>query len=699
MSTGQRTTRRAILRYALPTAASVAGALMAPSGSAMYADGQTPQRRGSTLVVPFQLYFPFTFTSTNQHLVQAFVDQYFNARHKGVRALWQPGGGMDTVVTTLLAGGEVPWVVASCCGDWPIIAPFLEPLDPFFQRDNISPTKLWTPNQLAQFQTPFGLLAVPEDAASQAYLYRQDVLDQLGLEYPDPDWSYRDAERIWSACTGTTSGQHRYGATLPWNPGGPFPGLALFYGFGGALMSSDHTRCLLDTPSSLAAGEWAFPLIWDGIVTGGDGTPVQGLANGTVVFSQGADPSLLWAVLNLRGVKWDFLPYPRWPVRLATVFQSNFYGLMSDLPNEELAWELFRFAAVDPAWSRYYMRLTMAPPGLNALLEEWVALVRQVAPALRTKALEYWVEPTLSDYAYDAFAFFKYQPSQAQQVISSTWTSIWNRQMSVSEGFRQITQQVNAIQASGAVEQTAVQKEQIRITQALTAAERSPRSVDLPSPSRTGIGGPPSPDSGQVSFSKTGWMVVGGGGGTGSIINGVTFAGAAVPSSRATFTCRLTLFAPVKPPQTMPPGAACGLMVRGNLSDDAPSLGLEVAYGNGIQMHVQPAAGLPPAIQAAGSSPGLLAATQILTPHAKPGTNNLLRPVWLRLVRDVAQWTAYTSLDGVTWVQAGHPVGALIAGAWIGLYVTAGSPGDLVKAGFDHVEGFTPNAFVRIGAP
>jgi hypothetical protein len=115
--------------------------------------------------VPFQLYFPFPFSASNQKIVQGFVDREFNARHRGLRAVWQPAGNMSAVAGAILAGSPAPVVVSSCCGDWPLIAPFLEPLDAYFKKDNLDVAKAWTARQLAQFQGPAGLLGLPEDAA------------------------------------------------------------------------------------------------------------------------------------------------------------------------------------------------------------------------------------------------------------------------------------------------------------------------------------------------------------------------------------------------------------------------------------------------------------------------------------------------------------------------------------------------------
>jgi hypothetical protein len=172
-----------------------------------------------------------------------------------------------------------------------------------------------------------------------------------------------------------------------------------------------------------------------------------------------------------------------------------------------------------------------------------------------------------------------------------------------------------------------------------------------------------------------------------------------VTASTGTFVCRLTAIQAVKPAGKLNDGAKFGLLALGDLSSAPANVGVEVAAGRGLHFHGVPFAYGAMGDQHAGSAPGLFAASAVLRPDASPAANYLLRPVWLKLVRDVTRWTAFTSLDGVTWLPAGIGTGAQMAGCWVGLYVTAHGAGDLVRATFDHVQGFSPNTFVRIGAP
>ena len=447
-------TRRQTLRVAGAAGVVASGAVLAACSAGGAASQAAPAVAPQVTVIPFQLWTPSVPTNkTTTQLIQQFTDSSFNSKQKGVRATWVGGGGMQTVATSLLAGASnFPWVVASCCGDWPIIQPFLAKLDPFFKTDNIDPTTTWQAGQLTRFQQPDGTYGLPEDAASDAYLYRQDILDGLGLAYPDPTWTSTDATNLWTACAGKISGGWRYGVGCPFGQGTTEGLPTVVAGFGGQFQSQDRTQCLLNSPKAIAAGEYWMNLVWNKIGTGGDGSPVPGIFNGTCVFTTGAEPTIIQAVEQLgEHTKWDFVPWPSFPAGPVGKLHDNFYGMVTAAPQQELAWELLKWAAIDPDWQRFYMQLALAPPAVASLLEEWYAIMRATAPVLQNKQLEYWGNATLQGVGVYDYEFFEYSPSQANNLVSSWWSQIWGQTVSVTAGFTQLAQQINALEAQAAV--------------------------------------------------------------------------------------------------------------------------------------------------------------------------------------------------------------------------------------------------------
>lgn len=137
--------------------------------------------------------------------------------------------------------------------------------------------------------------------------YRQDVLDQLGLSYPEAGWTYRDAAKLWEQCTGTVNGKHRYGVAIRWLPSAEY----LLRGFGGSTCDATHTQCTLDSSGSLAAGQWFYNLYTNKVTTMENG--VAGLLGSAPqeVFSMCGGWELFNEATELADkYKWNILPVP-----------------------------------------------------------------------------------------------------------------------------------------------------------------------------------------------------------------------------------------------------------------------------------------------------------------------------------------------------------------------------------------------------
>ncbi len=425
------------------------------SRAAGAARAAAPAPTAQPVTVPFQLWVPAVpVNKTSISLIQQFFDANFNAKHRGIVATWQGSqGGESNVVTQVLAGAATtPWVVASCCADWPIIQPFLAPLDPLFKSENIDTATTWQGGQLARFQGADGTTyALPEDAACDAYLYRQDVLDQLGLPYPDPGWTSEEAASLWASCTGKTSaGAWRYGVSAPFTPGCTAGLPTVVAGFGGQFQDATRTVCEINSAQGIAAGQYWMSMVQDRVAVGSCGSPAAQTFSGLCVFATGAEPTIIDAVEKLGSrAKWDFLPWPRFPARAVGNLHDNFYGMLQSAPQAEAAWSLLKFLAIEPDWQRFYMQLALAPPALPSLLEEWYAVMRATAPILKGKQLQYWGNATLAGQGVYDFEFFRYEATQTNAAVTQWFNAAWAGKSTVTDAWNQMAQQVNALEASG----------------------------------------------------------------------------------------------------------------------------------------------------------------------------------------------------------------------------------------------------------
>lgn len=274
--------------------------------------------------------------------------------------------------------------------------------------------------------------------------YRQDILDQLGYAYPDPTWTYTEAADLWAKCTGTVGSKHRYGVAIRWLPSAEY----LLRGFGGSTANADHTACTIDSPNSLKAAEWFYGLYNNKITTMENGASGLVGTTPTEVFSMCGG----WELFNeatLLGTKykWNILPVPTWPTGFTTFINHDAYFINGVTKNMDLAWELMKWLTVDPGWTKFQMRTTLIQPGITSLWDEWITVVKQVAPAMATKDIHYHRDAALSNGAW-THTFFRYAAGQVDNLFQNWVNQVTAGKYSASEGFKLAAQQINAFETA-----------------------------------------------------------------------------------------------------------------------------------------------------------------------------------------------------------------------------------------------------------
>lgn len=698
-SADHRFGRREWVRLALATLAGVAGG---PACLAS-ASGAQPQRANGVITLTF---VPWTdyFNQTVHDLFVHYLDPFI-ARHRGVRVNVSLASITPAYLISAILAGEGPDV----WNDWQlsqfIQGGYLLPLDEYIRRDNID-TSIYVPTQFARMHTPEGTFGLPNVGGGEAILVNFDLIDQLGLKRPTPDWSYTDMEHLARATMGSVSGKWRYGID------NIYPRQLIYKGFGGSYVNEVlGTRCTLDTPAAIAAAEWVFGMMRDRVATN--------VYLGPAAFSQGQTALHVDGVWNLppvvegvRGIEWDFLPFPNWPKGQASYSQSNGYLVNARTRWPELAWELMKFLCVETQWQRSMAKMLLLGPSITSLWDEWLTTVAATVPPLRNKSLHVFRDMCISGTAYPHQPF-RYNSVQAYALIGGYYAKVLGAtsavypygyapvpgpaRMSVSEALTAAARTVNAYEAAQAAVAASQARAVAQLDRLLGTAEHSSNPVQFPPPSRTGAGKPPRPAARGAVVARGGvYTLTGSGSGLRGTEDGFTFACMPWTRSRGTFTCRLASIANVSMPQ-LNPGGKVGLMARGDLSDEAPLASIEISLDRGLHSMVRPQPAMAMADQRAGSLPGLVAAADILHPSASKQANYLLRPVWLRLVQDVNVWTAYTSFDGRTWRVASSAMALQAAGVWVGVFVTPKDPvGHAIRGTFDHLS-FNPTDDVQVG--
>jgi ABC-type glycerol-3-phosphate transport system substrate-binding protein len=693
MSVPPYLTRRGALQWS-------AAAVLGPSVLRAAGRGAAPAVADPKIVLTFQPWqYAYGFqslSSLNAILYQG--TEPFRAAHPSIEL--QFFGPEINPYTSVMAGQgpDVPQLQGGGGGitDW-ISGPLgtlLLDLSPYIRAANINLND-FNQDNILDVSYQGGVYGLPNYTGTAAMAVNLTVLDELGLPYPSPDWTYLEWEHLSRASsTRLPNGTRRLGTTM--TPSfGPGPDAYIYHGWGGAQQDPTNPAvCVMDSPQDVAAAEFLYQMQFDNVLAW-EWVPsnfVQGL---TVIPFCWQQTYMIPAATSWRGFRWDFWPQPAWPKRRATFTNYNYFGIAANTKYPEAAWELVYWLTVQPDWQRLLMRTVLLSPGYLPLWPEYVEVVRSVAPSLRDKNLEVFAQQ-VPDAIIHGGRHFANSEVQVQQLIGNWYTQISNRQVSVRDGLVQLSRQINALEKAGNREVASQEAAVAAERRALAAVAVGPTS-HYAAPPVQGVGVPPSDATPWVVVGPSGtYTLLGDGWDVYATSDNAVFACLPVTATEGEWSARVTVLTNLTCPH-LSQWAKVGIGAFGDLSDDAPYCSPHVTGANQIEWQYRAV----PTLYPDGAAGLLPAGTKNLTlPNTKPAANYLVQPVWLKLSRQGDLWTPWASLDGTHWTQLNPPATVFMAGCWVGIFACAhnGSFNNkgYIRATFDHLS-FVPTRFVQMG--
>jgi hypothetical protein len=689
-----RWSRRGFLRLAAGTLAAAGGGALTACGRHVAAVAPQATNAKEVLVwAPWRVGWGASWDAV-------FYDATapFREAHPGVDIRIDIGGSSssnDGALIPQIIAGTAPDVFSGFGPTKMIEGGYTLDLAPFIRSQNLD-TSIFDQGEYVKFVRD-GVWALPAELSTSAVAVNLGMLDGLGLPYPDPQWTYAEAETLWrgAAAKGATAAKSRVGFVFWGQKATWLPGDFYLRGWGASAAAANFSdRCGLDSPAALEFAQWWYPLATEGVIAWNGAAPPwpQNVACGFAGSWQ------LPAFAEQRSIKWAFWPQPAWPTGTTAYAGNDYYAVSSTTKHAEMAAAFLFWLTTDERWQRALMELQLVVPPSRKLWAEWEATVKAIAPPLATKNLGAFTEAALQDRAFNHPAF-AYDSDSAYGVIGPYTAKIAAGTLSPVLGMRQAADAVNKFEAAAASAASAQAG-----VQALLQKASGTAAVTFPAPSPTGLGVPASkPLPGYITSQGGVWKLVGDGADVWGASDNCTFAAIPWTSSQGTFTCRITSIANIDCPH-LSQWAKVGLMARGNLSDDAPMVLICASGGNGVFTDERSIPGQTPVQQqgTATTRTGLIAAQYLTAPKTAKVSNFLLKPVWLQLRRQGAQWTPYSSLDGKAWAAAGSPLTAAMAGCYVGIFCLShnssfGGKGRIL-ATFDNLS-FQPTVPVQLGTP
>ena len=288
----------------------------------------------------------------SQEEIQAYqqVLRVFQEKNPGIQVEYIniPSNEYLAKITAMMAAGSPPDVFFINNIDFPGLASrgVLRPLDPFIQRDKY-PTGDIFPGILKAFQWEGAQYGLPRDVSNLVVFYNRNLLRKAGLPDPKPDWTWDDFLRYAKALTVEKDGKRvQWGVSfqtfyLFWEP--------WVWSAGGRFYSPDHSKFLLNSPSSLEGLQFYLDLRYKHHVAP---TPEEAQDRGPfTMFLNGQTGMIVdgrWRVPTLKArAKFDFdvVPFPRGKAGSIVDIDGSGWVMAAGTRNPEAAWKLLSFLA------------------------------------------------------------------------------------------------------------------------------------------------------------------------------------------------------------------------------------------------------------------------------------------------------------------------------------------------------------------
>lgn len=276
-----------------------------------------------------------------QNLLNSYKKDHTNVNIDVVTA---PYGEFTEKVTSMIASGNPPdvtwWSEDSLTyfadkGYFMALDEAMEKWGSEWDKDDFYPSTLaagqWKGKQYAiPFSTPAGVL-----------YYNKKLFDEAGLEYPNENWTWDDFDKAVRKLTKGEGNEKVYGADNLLDKGKEWQQLLnIIRSYGGKFMNEDRTKCIINSPESVAALKKYMEMVKGGYVTKpGISAPFEqnrvGMFLGWLSFNARFE--------NVEDLEYDITYLPKGPA--GRILRGGYAGLvvLKTTKNPEQSFDLMQF--------------------------------------------------------------------------------------------------------------------------------------------------------------------------------------------------------------------------------------------------------------------------------------------------------------------------------------------------------------------
>jgi multiple sugar transport system substrate-binding protein len=415
------------------TPAPAAGATAAPAAGAPATNATTAPASGDQVTLTYGMW-----DQNQQPAMQKTIDE-FQKLHPNIKVEIQltPWANYWDKLKTAAAGGEINDVLWMNGPYFPFYASkgLLLDLQPYMDKDKF-PIDQYPNTILGLYKYKDHYYAGPRDFDTIALFYNKDLFDAAGVKYPDDSW---DWNTMRDAAKKLTKAPDQWGMVV-WNSGQE-QYMNFLYGNGGAILSDDKTKCLLDQPQSIQAFQFLVDLIYKDKIS----QLPQAMGDDPTVFFQQGKAAMIttgsWTVgpysKDLK-FKWSIAPLPKSPNTGNRVSVIHGLGnvISAKTKHPDQAWEFVKYMAIQPGQQILADTGTQIPT-LAGLAKNW-------QDAHKDEPTQIFLDATKYSKEYPASVSF----AEWNDVLNKGLTQIYNNQTPVEQGLKDICTQMNPILAT-----------------------------------------------------------------------------------------------------------------------------------------------------------------------------------------------------------------------------------------------------------
>ncbi|MDY7009562.1 MAG: sugar ABC transporter substrate-binding protein [Planctomycetota bacterium] len=224
-------------------------------------------------------------------------------------------------------------------------------LMPYIRRDKFDLDDFFEVGLRDAQMTENEICYLPIEGSGTVLFYNKDAFDEIGLAYPNDDWTWEDFLKAGIALTADLNGDGRndrvgifvdywWGAMMPW-----------IWSNGGKMVNESQTECLLNRPEAVGAMQFVTDLETKYKVTAKalGGTESAGwnenFAGGRVGMMCDLAYGLkaLMPVIRAGNLRWSIAMQPKGRVRRPIRYTSSGFVIWKGTKHPEEAWKLIKF--------------------------------------------------------------------------------------------------------------------------------------------------------------------------------------------------------------------------------------------------------------------------------------------------------------------------------------------------------------------